>query len=156
MNAQFTCHSLADTRRLADFLSGIAQPNDVILLEGELGAGKTQFVTFFCEAAGCQDSVSSPSYTLVNMYEGQKSPIAHADLYRIKSELELYDLGFEDYLNGSIALVEWGSKHLDLFDNYLKVGIAQVRGCEECRAVSLEFKGASWEKRYEAFQGFAK
>lgn len=81
----------------------------IILLEGEMGAGKTAFSKAFAEGAGSHDDTGSPTYAIVSEYEGEKGPIYHFDLYRIEDLDELYAVGFDDYLDQEDAtlLVEW-------------------------------------------------
>jgi tRNA threonylcarbamoyl adenosine modification protein YjeE len=99
-----------DTRRVAAALSAALVGGDVVALEGTLGAGKTVFVRAVAEALGVPRSagVSSPSYTLVNLYDGGRLPLAHLDLYRLGDDDELEAIGFRDLLDGHRALlVEW-------------------------------------------------
>jgi len=73
-----------------------------------MGAGKTTLIKEFCTHLGIEDEVSSPTFSLVNEYESSLGPVYHFDLYRIQSEEELYDIGYEDYFfSGYLCLVEW-------------------------------------------------
>ena len=94
-------------RRMAEGFKG----KEVVLLSGELGAGKTVFAKGLAAGAGviAIDRVSSPSFTLVNVYEG-RWPIFHIDLYRLEREAEILDLGWEDYLGEGIVVVEWAER----------------------------------------------
>ena len=99
-----------DTRRVAAALSAALVAGDVVALEGTLGAGKTVFVRAVAEALGVPRAagVSSPSYTLVNLYDGGRLPLAHLDLYRLGDDDELEAIGFRDLLDADRALlVEW-------------------------------------------------
>ncbi len=85
--------------------------NKLILLEGNLGAGKTTFVKAFAKTLGFKGQVSSPSFSIVNEYELLNGKIYHFDLYRLKQEEELYEIGFDDYLHsGNYCLIEWPDK----------------------------------------------
>lgn len=102
------------TIRLAQRLAALLQPADLILLEGDLGAGKTFFARALCRALGVppQVRVQSPTFTLVHEYEGRLR-IAHADLYRLRDPAELVDLGLRDLrADGAVVLVEWGGPYL--------------------------------------------
>lgn len=99
--------SESETESLAKSFSNIIKEGDVIALNGELGSGKTFFIKSLCKSYGIKN-VSSPSFAIVNEYDGIKK-IYHFDFYRIKKITELYDLGFDDYLNDSDAIIfiEW-------------------------------------------------
>lgn len=99
--------SESETESLAKSFSNIIKEGDVIALNGELGSGKTFFIKSLCASYGIKN-VSSPSFAIVNEYDGIKK-IYHFDFYRIKKITELYDLGFDDYLNDSDAIIfiEW-------------------------------------------------
>ena len=104
------CACEADTRRVAAAIAAALAPGDVVALEGPLGAGKTVFVRAVAEALAVPSSagVSSPSYTLVNLYDGGRLALAHLDLYRLGDGDELEAIGFRDLLDGARALlVEW-------------------------------------------------
>ena len=102
-------YSLEDSEKLATELSNLFSLNDVVVLNGDLGSGKTTLVKLICEKYKISD-VSSPSFSIVNEYSGSKK-IYHFDFYRLKKIEELYDIGFEDYLNDeeAIIFIEWGS-----------------------------------------------
>jgi len=102
--------SESETRAIAQRLAGLLEPGDLVIFDGTLGAGKTFFIRALCEALSVprEAGVSSPSYSLVNLYEGGRIPIAHLDLYRLGHEEELEALGFRDLLDGErLVLVEW-------------------------------------------------
>jgi tRNA threonylcarbamoyladenosine biosynthesis protein TsaE len=102
--------SIAQTHELAARLAEQLENGSVVLLYGELGAGKTEFVRGFVAAFDAATRVSSPTFTLVNSYP-TKPPIHHLDLYRISSAGDLADLGLDEYINGDgIALIEWAEK----------------------------------------------
>ena len=100
---------LNQTKRIAEKIAGILKPGDLLVINGDLGSGKTTLVRFICEYYGIAN-VSSPTFSIVNEYMGNIK-IYHFDFYRIKKVEELYDLGFEDYSNDESALIfiEWGS-----------------------------------------------
>ncbi len=104
---EFTVHSLNE---YAPLITAILQEKDrrIIVLNGELGAGKTSFTKEFVKALGTTDTASSPTFSLVNTYQITDGTIYHFDLYRIKTLEELLDLGFEEYLDqGRYILIEW-------------------------------------------------
>lgn len=101
----------ADTENAAAEIAAKIKAPTLIYLEGQLGAGKTTFVKGFLRGLGCNESVKSPTYTLVETYSVKGNFILHADLYRIKDVNELDAMGFRDYFDhNTIALIEWASK----------------------------------------------
>ncbi len=112
---QIVSHSEKETAALAEKLVAALRSGDVMVLQGELGAGKTEFVRGLAAALELDpDSVNSPSYTIVNEYPGPR-PLYHFDLYRLGDPSELYEIGWDDYLgrDGLIA-VEWGERAGDM------------------------------------------
>ena len=113
------------TRKIGLILSKILKSGDVLLLAGELGAGKTTFISGIAEGLGIKENLSSPSFTIINLYEiGSRKKFIHADFYRLDDVDEILNTGIEDYLYSSrnIACIEWGDKIKDFFDsNYLEV-----------------------------------
>ncbi len=97
----------------------------ILLFYGEMGAGKTTFIKAFCAALGVEDTVSSPTFSIVNEYHYPQGIIYHFDFYRLKNQTEALDLGMEEYLDsGEYCLIEWPEKIPDLLpENYLKISI---------------------------------
>ena len=100
--------SPAETRALGEHLAKQLQAGDVILLEGELGAGKSELARGIARGLGVAETVTSPSFTILNVYESGSLPLYHFDWYRLESAEELFELGMDEYLGGDgVALVEW-------------------------------------------------
>ena len=107
-------NSAAETRALGERLAKQLKAGDVILLEGELGAGKSELARGVAKGLGVQETVTSPSFTILNVYESGRIPLYHFDWYRLESAEELYELGMDEYLGGDgIALVEWPGRCSD-------------------------------------------
>lgn len=103
-------HSAAETRSVAAALASILRPGDLIVLDGDLGGGKTAFVQGACEALGVREPVTSPTFTIVQEYDAAV-PLVHVDAYRLESAQELHDLGFDELADDDhIVFVEWGSR----------------------------------------------
>ena len=101
-------HSAAETRALGKKLAARLQPGDVLLLEGDLGAGKSELTRGIAAGLGVTETVTSPSFTILNVYESGRCPLYHFDWYRLESSEELYELGMDEYLGGDgVAVVEW-------------------------------------------------
>ncbi len=110
-------------KQLLDYSSG----EKVFLFQGNMGAGKTTLITAICGVLGTSDGVSSPTYSLVNEYDLPEGKIFHFDFFRIKSEIEAYDMGFEEYLySGNYCFIEWPDKISGLWPaSYIEVIINQ-------------------------------
>jgi tRNA threonylcarbamoyladenosine biosynthesis protein TsaE len=110
---EFTTHSAEETIALGRKLASMLRPPKLVLLRGELGAGKTTLVKGVAEGfhAASQDDVTSPTFTLVHEYRGPEINIYHIDLYRVDTPRQLETLGLDDLIGGdSILLIEWGEK----------------------------------------------
>ena len=111
-------NSSAETEALGESLAGQLEPGTVIAFTGDLGAGKTAFVRGLARGLGVRERVTSPTFTIVNEYEGGRLPLFHFDMYRLGSADELFDIGWEDYLaRGGICAVEWSENVSDALDN---------------------------------------
>jgi tRNA threonylcarbamoyladenosine biosynthesis protein TsaE len=111
---EFLTHSADETIALGRQLAPMIRDARIVLLRGDLGAGKTTLVKGIAEAfeAAAQEDVTSPTFTLVHEYRGPERTLYHIDLYRIDTERELYTLGLDDLIaeEGNILLIEWGEK----------------------------------------------
>jgi tRNA threonylcarbamoyladenosine biosynthesis protein TsaE len=106
----FVSYSDAETMAWGEKISRSLRPGDVVAFFGDMGSGKTRTVQGICRGLGCFEQVSSPTFTLINEYSGT-FPVYHFDLYRIESEREIYDLGYEEYFNGDgVCLIEWAER----------------------------------------------
>lgn len=105
---KFYSQSASQTKEIAAEIAKTLSPGTVVCLFGEMGVGKTVFTNGLCRALGVSDYVSSPTFTVVNEYDGDGFSIYHFDMYRIEDEDELLEIGFEEYLNsGGICIIEW-------------------------------------------------
>ncbi len=105
---KFVTHSPQQTEAVGAALAKVLPAGTVIAYRGDLGAGKTAFTRGLARGLGVDDPVTSPTYTIVNEYLGGTMPLFHFDMYRLASEDDLFDIGWEDYLErGGICAVEW-------------------------------------------------
>lgn len=105
---QFSASCLEDLNPVCQHLATLVRNQKIVLFSGEMGAGKTTLIKQFCNFLGVKDEVSSPTFSLVNEYQSPIGNVYHFDLYRIQSENELYDIGYEHYFfSGYLCLIEW-------------------------------------------------
>lgn len=109
----FSIKNISDWHKVTDAILPELQHN-ILLLKGNLGAGKTTFTQFLLKKLGSEDEVSSPTYSIVNEYSSPKGKIFHFDLYRLKNIDEVYDIGIEEYLDNSfLCIIEWPEVYED-------------------------------------------
>ena len=132
---RFITNGPEETEALGARLARALEPGAVVAFTGDLGAGKTAFVRGLARGLGIRDRVTSPTFTVVNEYEGGRLPLFHFDLYRLGCADELFDIGWEDYLaRGGVCAVEWSERMEEL----LEPGTIRVdlrRGEDENRRV---------------------
>ena len=139
---EFVTNSEQETEELGARLAERLEPGAVIAFTGDLGAGKTAFTRGLARGLGIADRVTSPTFTIVNEYEGGRLPLFHFDMYRLGSSDELFDIGWEDYLaRGGVCAVEWSEN---------------VSGALEEGSVLVEIRrGARDNQRVIAVEGVA-
>ncbi len=144
--------SADDTRDVGAALAALALPGDVILLSGDLGAGKTTLAQGFGRGLGVEDTVVSPTFTLVRNYQG-RLPLLHCDVYRLDHLQEVIDLGLPEMLDeGAVALVEWGDVAApSLAPDYLSVRVEFTPADDE-RRLHMRVVGPSWVPRRDRLQ----
>ena len=140
--------SAEDTREMAGRLATVVRPGDVILLTGELGAGKTTFAQGFGRSLGVAEPITSPTFTLVRQYDQARVPFVHADVYRLDHVQEVIDLGLAELIDdGRAALVEWGEVAAPALPaDHLTVTLAFGPTDDE-RTITLAAVGSSWAAR---------
>jgi tRNA threonylcarbamoyladenosine biosynthesis protein TsaE len=141
--------SVDDTRSLAAEIAGVARVGDLVVLAGDLGAGKTSFVQGFGRALGVEEHITSPTFVLVHTYEGLL-PITHIDVYRLEHLQELIDLGVAELLDGGgVTLIEWGDAVLPaLPSDFLEVRL-ELGDDDDERIVRLRPASGSWSARMD-------
>ena len=135
----YTTHTPEETEALGAQLAGSLKAGDVVAFTGDLGAGKTAFTRGIARGLGVPGRVTSPTFTIVNEYEGGRLPLFHFDMYRLGSSDELFDIGWEDYLSrGGVCVVEWSEIVEDALEgNPIRVHIQRGEGDDE-RLISIE------------------
>ena len=130
-------NSPEETERLAAAWAKLLRPGTVIAYRGDLGAGKTAFTRGLARGLGITDPVTSPTYTIVNEYLDGRIPLFHFDMYRLHSADDLFDIGWDDYLErGGICAVEWSENVADALEDPFVVTIEKVD--ETTRKITFE------------------
>jgi len=152
--------SAGATRDLAAVVAGRCVPGDVLLLSGDLGAGKTTFAQGFGRALGIDEPITSPTFTLVRQYEVSSGPtgvrtLLHADVYRLDHLAEVADLGLGQLVeDGGVALVEWGdAAEPVLGDGALALALEADPYEDDGRRITVTADGPAWTDRWAAMAG---
>jgi tRNA threonylcarbamoyladenosine biosynthesis protein TsaE len=146
---ELVSRSAKDTQAIAAEISRVVQAGDLIVLGGDLGAGKTTFVQGFGAALGVDEPITSPTFVLMRTYEG-RLPIVHLDVYRLEHLQEAVDLGLAEILDdGAVALVEWGDLVAAVLPaDFLELLIEQADGeADDDRHIRVRSVGARWSAR---------
>ena len=134
---EFITNSPAETEKLGAALGKVLPSGTVLAYQGDLGAGKTAFTRGLAKGLGCTDMVTSPTYTIVNEYLSGRLPLFHFDMYRLGSADDLWDIGWEDYLDrNGICAVEWSENVRDALENAITVTIEKLNG--DSRRITIE------------------
>jgi len=134
---QYITNSPAETEAIGTALGKIIPPGTVIAYRGDLGAGKTAFTRGLALGLGSTELVTSPTYTIVNEYLGGRMPLFHFDMYRLHSSDDLWDIGWEDYLDrNGVCAVEWSENVADAMEDAIVITIEKLG--EESRRITME------------------
>lgn len=136
---EFLSHSTAETEAAGEALARRLRPGTVLAYQGGLGMGKTAFTRGLARGLGCGDRATSPTFTIVNEYEG-RIPLFHFDMYRLPDADALFDIGWEDYLGrGGVCAVEWSERVEDaLPEDTVWVRIRRSPENDDWRIISVE------------------
>ena len=133
----FYSESPQQTEAIGAALGEQLQPGTVIAYEGDLGAGKTAFTRGLARGLGCREQVTSPTYTIVNEYLGGRLPLFHFDMYRLRCADDLWDIGWEDYLDRrGVCAVEWSENVREALESPIVIRIEKTG--EESRRITIE------------------
>ena len=134
---EFITHSPEETEKIGEALAKSLQPGTILAYRGDLGAGKTAFTRGLARGLGCKETVTSPTYTIVNEYLGGRLPLFHFDMYRLASSDDLWDIGWEDYLEREgVCAVEWSENVADAMEDAITVTIEKLG--ETTRQITIE------------------
>ncbi|SEK58123.1 tRNA (adenosine(37)-N6)-threonylcarbamoyltransferase complex ATPase subunit type 1 TsaE [Pacificibacter marinus] len=135
--------SEAQTTRIATALATHLQAGDAVMLDGTLAAGKTFFIRALVKALGSDEDVTSPTYTIANIYETPRAPVLHVDAYRLENSKEFYNLGLDDYFETGICLIEWGQRIDGFFEAPLQIDIG-FGASDQTRTFTLSAQSPRW------------
>ena len=125
-----------ETEKEGEALGKVLQPGSILAYEGDLGAGKTAFTRGLARGLGAKEQVTSPTYTIVNEYLSGRMPLFHFDMYRLISSDDLWDIGWEDYLErGGVCAVEWSENVADAMEGAVRICIEKVS--EDVRKITI-------------------
>ena len=134
---EYITHSPAETEAVGEALAKTLRPGTVLAFRGDLGAGKTAFTRGLGRGLGCTERVTSPTYTIVNEYTSGRLPLFHFDMYRLRSSEDLFDIGWEDYLErGGVCAVEWSENVEDALDGAIWITIEKTG--DDSRKITIE------------------
>ena len=146
--------SLADTHAIAAALVAVSRRGDLIVLAGEMGAGKTAFAKGFGQALGVTEPITSPTFTLVHSYDTPgKLTLHHADIYRLSTQHEVADLALAELLEyDGIVLLEWGDVVARSLGEHLLVQLDADPDDEDARDITLSSSGRAWAERWSRIE----
>ncbi len=134
---EFITNSPQETEAVGAALGKVLPAGTILAYRGDLGAGKTAFTRGLARGLGCSDLVTSPTYTIVNEYLSGRLPLFHFDMYRLASSEDLWDIGWEDYLDrNGICAVEWSENVEDALEGAVSVTIEKLG--EDARRITME------------------
>ena len=134
---EFITHSPEETEKVGQALGQVLQPGSVLAYTGDLGAGKTAFTRGLAKGLGATEQVTSPTYTIVNEYLSGRLPLFHFDMYRLSCADDLWDIGWEDYLErGGVCAVEWSENVEEAMTGAIRICIEKTG--EETRCITIE------------------
>ena len=142
INRKILTTNAAETASAAETFAKELKPGDIVCLYGDLGAGKTTFCQAALKALGVKEQVTSPTFTVVKEYEGTSMPVYHFDVYRVHSEEELFEIGYEEYFFGKgVCFIEWAELIEDILpEHVIKVSLAYTDEEDE-REIKIEYSG---------------
>ena len=134
---EFITNSPIETENVGQALGKVLQPGTILAYEGDLGAGKTAFTRGLARGLGAKEQVTSPTYTIVNEYLSGRMPLFHFDMYRLGSADDLWDIGWEDYLErGGVCAVEWSENVEEAMEGAIRICIEKIG--EDSRRITIE------------------
>lgn len=150
INYKYISNSEKDTMNFAYNLASKLTNGDIIVLTGELGAGKTKFTEGFLSYFGLEDEISSPTFNIVNEYKKNNINIYHFDVYRLENSDEFYAIGGEEYFNTGICIIEWGEIIKDVLPtDYIQISFSKDDKKENLRILDIQTFGKKYDNLFD-------
>lgn len=147
---QFLSKSEEDTKNFAKSLASHLKNQDIIVLTGDLGSGKTKFTEGILSYFGLENEISSPTFTIVNEYQKDDINIYHFDVYRLEDSSEFYEMGGEEYFENGICLIEWGELIEDVLPkDSIHITFLKDDKNENIRILNIDTNLKRWEDYFE-------
>lgn len=141
-----TMNSVEDTAALASEFAEILEKGDLLLFTGEIGTGKTTFIQALAKKLGIKELVTSPTFVIHMLRDSGRIPLSHVDLYRLNNDDEVESIGFEEYYDTAITVVEWADRYSGFEPPYIELHF-EYGLHENERVVSILPKGGDWKER---------
>lgn len=148
---QFISYGEQDTKHFAKNLASKLRPKDIIVLNGELGSGKTKFTEGFLSHFHLEDEISSPTFTIVNEYATENIHIYHFDVYRLEDSSEFLEIGGDEYFEKGICLIEWGTLIQDVLPKeYIQIDFEKDSEDENKRILNITTYGDRFDSIFKS------
>jgi len=141
-----TMNSVDNTAKLASEFVEILEKGDILLFTGEIGTGKTTFIQAMAKNLGVKELVTSPTFVIHMLHDSGKIPLSHVDLYRLNNDDEVESIGFEEYYDTAITVVEWADRYSGFEPPYIELHF-EYGLHENERIISIFPNGGDWNKR---------
>ena len=141
-----TMNSVEDTAKLASEFAKVLEKGDILLFTGEIGTGKTTFIQALAKNLGIKELVTSPTFVIHMLRDSGRIPLSHVDLYRLNNDDEVENIGFEEYYDEAITVVEWADRYSGFEPPYIELHF-EYGVQENERVVSILPNGGDWGKR---------
>ena len=149
-NFEYLSHSAEETVTFAQKLAAKLNAGDLIVLNGELGSGKTKFTEGILKYFGLDSEISSPTFTIVNEYNAKNFNIYHFDVYRFSNSDEFYAIGGEDYFSQGLCIIEWGNIISDALPNeYIEINFERTDENPDYRLLKIRTVGNKYDRHFE-------
>jgi len=150
INFEYMSHSADETMDFAQKLAAKLNAGDLIVLNGDLGSGKTKFTEGILKYFGLDSEISSPTFTIVNEYNAKDFNIYHFDVYRFSDSSEFYAIGGEDYLSQGLCIIEWGTIISEALPNdYIEINFEKSNENDDYRLLKIHTVGNKYDGIFE-------